>query len=132
MAAQKKYVETEQEVSESLQALVKRLQAELEAARERRLQAESVVTSLRVKLKAERKKWVQARANSLRRQLHDAFVWGCELWSEVAGVWKEDLESECGHPSLPEEREGWQRGSWLLPRGETEQAKLQHDERTDP
>ncbi|KAK4829354.1 LOW QUALITY PROTEIN: hypothetical protein QYF61_003281, partial [Mycteria americana] len=109
MAAQK---DKWTKLSESLQDLVKSLQAEVEA---------------------EWKKWVQAEtaANSLQSQLRDAFVREHELRWELAEAWREDLESECGHSSLPKEHELVDRGVAGHYAGEEiEQAKRQLDERT--
>ncbi|KAK4819990.1 hypothetical protein QYF61_017369 [Mycteria americana] len=119
MAAQKDKCtvkQAEQEASESLQDLIKSLQAELEA---------------------EWKKWVQAEttANKLQNQLRDTFVRECDLQSELAEAQREDLESECGHSSLSKEHElvdGGRGVAGHYPWEEMEQAKCQLDERTAP
>ncbi|KAK4807072.1 hypothetical protein QYF61_018413 [Mycteria americana] len=104
----------EREASESLQDLVKSLQAELEA---------------------EQKKWVRLEiaANRLQNQLRDAFVRERELRSELAEARREDLVSECGHCGLSKEHELVDGGvAGHYPWEEMERAKCQHDERTAP
>ncbi|XP_075351539.1 uncharacterized protein LOC142406476 [Mycteria americana] len=84
MAAQKgkcTVKRAEREASESLRELVKSLQAELEAERKKRVQAETA-------------------ANSLRSQLRDAFVRERGLRWALAEAQREDLES---HPLLKTE-----------------------------
>ncbi|KAK4810691.1 hypothetical protein QYF61_007491 [Mycteria americana] len=92
----------EREASESLQDLVKSLQAELEAERKRW----DLVESLQVELEAEQKKRVRSEiaATRLQNQLRDAFVRERELRSVLAEAWREDLEFqyEGGANTAPE------------------------------
>ncbi|KAK4828041.1 hypothetical protein QYF61_023079 [Mycteria americana] len=117
MAAQKgkcTVKRAEREASESLRELVKSLQAELEAERKKRVQAETA-------------------ANSLRSQLRDAFVRERGLRWALAEAQREDLESQCGHCGLSKERELADRGvAGRCPWEEMGQEKRQHDERTAP
>ncbi|KAK4830019.1 hypothetical protein QYF61_008282 [Mycteria americana] len=104
----------ERDASKSLQDLVKRLQAELEAEQKKRVQLEIAATRL-------------------QNQLRDAFVRERGLRSELAEARREDLEIECGRCGLSKERELADGGvAGPYPWEEMERAKCQHDERTAP